>query len=483
MKLDSIDVTNYRQFKGAQKIDFSTDPDNRVTIIQGKIGTGKTFLLDAMRWCLYGEEYHPRKSEEPLLNTQTLKNMEMGEVESVSIGIKFSQAEAPKYQFIRRVDVKKTEEGLEKVGENFRALETTSDGVEKHDPEFLVNKFLPKKIHQFFLFAGEDIVKYFTEGSGRDVKDAVTNVSQIDLIEDVIDHCERFLDKLSRQTTDVSELEEINSEIENLKSKIQEKEEEWSDLEKSIKNAEKKMTNIEAKLGSSSAGKAKEDQEELTRLNEKHSQIEDEIEELRTKLSEKILEIGPRAYLKETISNVLSILEEKGDVELPPPIQELYLDSLIDSEKCICGRPLEGDALEAVKELKEKKAGGKVEILGLDGKYKLHGAKNCLDGSISEIRSLRKKISGKQEELEKVGSRAKKVKEKIETSGDEEAKKLLSRHDKLKNLKNEAVRKSGEIEAKVDSLGKKKEKLDKKKARLVKKNAKNKEVSNLYKLF
>ena len=54
MLLRSIKLENFRQFVDEQ-IDFSTDPEQNVTLIIGENGTGKTTFAQAFFWCLYGE--------------------------------------------------------------------------------------------------------------------------------------------------------------------------------------------------------------------------------------------------------------------------------------------------------------------------------------------------------------------------------------------------------------------------------------------
>ena len=60
MKVFWMRLVNYRQYRGENLIEFSTSEDEPITIIQGTTGAGKTTILNAMYWCLYGEEpsYH-----------------------------------------------------------------------------------------------------------------------------------------------------------------------------------------------------------------------------------------------------------------------------------------------------------------------------------------------------------------------------------------------------------------------------------------
>ena len=54
MKIRIMNLENFRQFKGQQHLDFSTDAQKNVTVIMGENGAGKTTLEQAFLWCLYG---------------------------------------------------------------------------------------------------------------------------------------------------------------------------------------------------------------------------------------------------------------------------------------------------------------------------------------------------------------------------------------------------------------------------------------------
>ena len=53
MKFIKLTVNNFRQYKGLNEIEFSTDPEKNITVVYGPITTGKTTLLQAFNWVLY----------------------------------------------------------------------------------------------------------------------------------------------------------------------------------------------------------------------------------------------------------------------------------------------------------------------------------------------------------------------------------------------------------------------------------------------
>ena len=56
MKIHKIELENYRQYRGEHTIELSTDDAHNLSIILGANGAGKTNLLNAINWCLYGDE-------------------------------------------------------------------------------------------------------------------------------------------------------------------------------------------------------------------------------------------------------------------------------------------------------------------------------------------------------------------------------------------------------------------------------------------
>ena len=55
LKLQKIYLRNWKCYQ-KEKISFNFNTDNRIWIIFGQNGFGKTSLLEAIQWCLYGSE-------------------------------------------------------------------------------------------------------------------------------------------------------------------------------------------------------------------------------------------------------------------------------------------------------------------------------------------------------------------------------------------------------------------------------------------
>lgn len=83
MLFKSISLKNYQQFID-EKIEFSTDSEKNITLICGGNTSGKTTIVNAMKWCLFGNDNIP---ETNLLNKDSKNNMEIGDKNNVEVQI------------------------------------------------------------------------------------------------------------------------------------------------------------------------------------------------------------------------------------------------------------------------------------------------------------------------------------------------------------------------------------------------------------
>ena len=55
MKIEKIEIENFRGWNGPHEIKFSVKKDKPVTLIIAENGTGKSNILEAIMWCLHGK--------------------------------------------------------------------------------------------------------------------------------------------------------------------------------------------------------------------------------------------------------------------------------------------------------------------------------------------------------------------------------------------------------------------------------------------
>ena len=86
--IDKISFTNYRQY-GTGSISFNTKENGLLSVLIAKNGTGKTTLLNAITWCLYGQEMHlaDEKKALPMLNSAVAKAADLKDYIPVAVAI------------------------------------------------------------------------------------------------------------------------------------------------------------------------------------------------------------------------------------------------------------------------------------------------------------------------------------------------------------------------------------------------------------
>ncbi|MFN8626113.1 MAG: ATP-binding protein [Candidatus Binatia bacterium] len=90
MKLLEMEIENFRQFYGEQSIEFgSSDSKKNITVFHGYNGSGKTALLNAFIWCLYGETTSDLEAPDKLENERAAAEASIGAEMCVSVALRF----------------------------------------------------------------------------------------------------------------------------------------------------------------------------------------------------------------------------------------------------------------------------------------------------------------------------------------------------------------------------------------------------------
>jgi|GEM_PF-5794936 len=434
--LHSLEVNNYRQYYNKSKIEFSLDPQKNFTIIQGSMGSGKTSLFNAISWCLYGVEKEAKRLEGlPIVNTHALLDTEIGKFLEMEVTLVIGTPEKPLYQISRLMRSHKNNEdlGLE-VKEGVllpKCLEpriitrfmewTESQGWQENEYfQTAVNQIMPKQLIDFFLFDGEELVRFFDEGL-RKVKDGIEVISQISLTQRAIKHLVAVESKYRAKTKGYdSSADVILKEIENTTAFRDTQDAHYRDLEKQAKPLEGRIGDIENELRESHRDVITQKQavrDELAKQKIFLYRDNDSIKERRISL---MISWGPQVYLTSALKRAKELIYKAiEDRILPPPIELSYCKSLLDSGKCICGGDIShGSSRDKVKAL--------LEQVNLSGIYPLAGTgsmliPNFLRSFKQNLEALNKSYeesSSNDEEINVIENRIKEVSTELQNFDD-----------------------------------------------------------------
>lgn len=475
MRISKIELENYRPFKDDDnEIKLSTSSEKNINVIEGENGAGKTTILQALIWCLYGEE--PNKHEitedeaSPIINKKLLhEDMDVGEKRRVRVRVRLDNPK-PVYRITRIYLFEKTEEGADIVGEEFSILEKDGDWseIEQEKRKDVVNSLLPKAIMDYFFFDGEKLDKFFRAGSKEDVKETVFNVSQIFLLEQSIRHLKRTANEVSREFDGElsGKIEEKTDEIEEKEKEKEEKEGELEELDKKIQELRKAKKDIDREL--ESVAGVKDLHSERNELEKEYEGLEDREDEIKNNIKGLIIDNLPVAFAKDALETCLEEIENLDeDFGLPPNIRESYIKMLLDTEECICGTHLgdKTDEREQVKHALEEEPSNQVTELGLDGKYAIQSVIEGMSDTSSNAKNYNKEWTKVADRMSEISDRTTQISTTLKNinqdlDGDKDLSDVEELEEERENLDDKVEDKSidkgklkGEIEKLEEKIG------------------------------
>ena len=175
MLIKSITLNNFRQFKGKQKLVFSIDAGQNVTVLLGDNTFGKTTILQAFNWCLYGIADFPKDS-----NPDFLLNLEVAYEQS---GIQ-QKCEVYVELILEHKDteyiVLRKQAYIDRAYGNWNALNSQltisykEKGITKQvregEERNIINSILPQSLSGYFFFDTERVSDISTR---KDLSEAV----------------------------------------------------------------------------------------------------------------------------------------------------------------------------------------------------------------------------------------------------------------------------------------------------------------------
>ena len=342
MRLHSINLTNFRQFKGRQAFDFTSDPARPVTLIFGANGSGKTALLNAFTWALYGTLSSDVEEQQRLVTDSVWRQLPMGDSVEVAVEVGFDH-EGQNFRLLRRAELRKESDNQGPFSPQLQLWITLADGSSEvsHAPQETINSILPRGVSRFFFFNGERIENLVKKGAYAEVQKDIKILLDLEQVERAIAH----LPKVNRRLT--NELKKHGGED---ASAIQEAIDALLDQQATAKD---ELKVIEGDLAT-----LVEERDATTELLRHHAEaapiqaerdrVTADLAESRSALeatrTERDQLIGTKGFLAftETLGQETKSMAEglyrRG--ALPAPIKREFVDQLLESGTCICGTPL-----------------------------------------------------------------------------------------------------------------------------------------------
>ncbi|MHA1409658.1 MAG: AAA family ATPase [Candidatus Odinarchaeia archaeon] len=496
MKLDYIKLHNYRQHvDNTIKFPDYTSKENFIIII-GTTGAGKTNILNAVTWCLYGIEYNIRDRDRglPLINTIIADELSEGDSAEVSVEIQMVGFGNERIIFKRTLNfVKKGNDPIPirdfnsnaEDGSTFTMLRQIGhDIMPIPDPEYILNRLIPQSIEEYFFFDGERLDDYFKKAARKDIKDSVLKISQIGVFENLVEHMDNRKRMFSKKYKNVSsQAKRIEGELKIWRGSRKREKDEYNKLKANLSEAERRFEEVSEELLNYPDINISEMEEERKKREGRIIRDTKRKEEIESDKLKFLIEKSVGLYAYEPIINLLSIIKESEEAgSIPPEYRKPFLQKLLDNKECICGENLK----------KNKKAREKIEKLldEYDEIGELSRLLIRLEGNIYSIisdidkfkddrKKYNKQIRKLNEEIKRDNKELKKIEEKIKGIDKDEVTRLNIARDEWFNKIQEINVQIGKKEHELSDFDKKIKVLESDYQKELKKDERSTELANI----
>ncbi len=485
MRIHSVILKDFRQYKGEQKVEFADK--EKITVIEGPNGAGKSNLFKSIQWCMYGSDILEKSEDQvPLINEETLRRMDEGERSKVKVEIKLGE-ENPQYTVTREANIKKNKFSAEMTYEDFYIMEKEESGWKDHndyESEALIQRILPSKIKNFYFFDGEQLDTYFRQGTERKVKSTVEEVSQIDILDLAVEHMNNTEGNLSREYKGEigDKIEKKTEAIERKKGEIEEIKKKLESLDEDIQRKKTEIDKIDQKLGDTDISSVKNQQQKREELKNELDTLNNQISEEKKKLREQIIEDSPKILAKDALEIAKQEIDKKDEeVGLPPNIRATFVKALIDSGECICGNHIQEEEENNLEKVMQDESIDGVSSMAIDGKYKTRDALSEIEEFNNFSKDVISRINSKENRKGEIKDKIEKISDTLQGIGKEEDLDIGQLETDRKQLvedKEKLVNEEGRKEQRLNRLKNEKDELEKERSKLTSRRSKNKELNN-----
>ena len=446
MKLLRAEFQNFRLLRDLE-LEFSSDSVSKLTIIRAANESGKTTILHALQWALYGDAALPGKgegfrlhpidwdaSEGKRVPVMATVEFELTTYRRVSGDMRETRR---RYRLVRSAfeDVDSQTRRFASTVKLFALNDTGAAHID--EPAAWIEEELPPELREVFFTDGDRALSFIeadvAQSTKRDrVQRAIRSILLLGVIDDAIKHVRKSaseVNKKARQISSGSELNRTASRLEAMENERESLDDKHEDSKQQFGAFDEEVDEIDRKIA---AALQKGDKEKLRKdLDRAKREIKQLDNQLAVANKEHSALFRSRSIATDLLAPVLGRafekLEELHDQGKIPNTTIPVLQDRLATDICICGETLApGDE------------GGE--------KRRAHIQKLIDD-------------SQRADEIQKIITDLYYGAKPLQTGGDagtsvwlEEYKKVIKRRDGLQNLCDQAGRKFRSLEMQLDSL-------------------------------
>lgn len=495
MLLTKITLNDFRQFRGTQTIEFSTDKEKNVTIILGENGSGKTTFAQAFKWCLYGST----DFRDPIvLNKKVANDLGPSAETTVSVTLELIHRKIP-YFITREQKYTTNSKGeLNTPNSSVLKIQYKAEGggkkfVDEKEVELRIKEILPQELSKYFFFDGERInnmSKELTYGKSEEFADAVRRLLGLAAFSNTLNHLyskNNANSVIKSYNNDYdskanSKIEEYKNIISKLDSDIIVGENRKNEIEKQIKDSKNLQAEYNAQMekfkeSESLIKRKKELEGYISTCQSRHSS---QVDNLFCSFDKNILSWICQPIIKDVVKefNETQIID-KGI----PDITAKTINFLIEQKKCICGNCIK-EGSEEYKELQNlldfippKSLGTFIGQFVTEANMRIDAIKDYYDpnflGKFGDVRSTVSEIEGYFDEINIIDERLR---------GQSGTSDIQSKYDEEERKINALLQEKDELSEQVGKLKGESERINSQLQELVLKDTNNRAIAT-YKAY
>ena len=473
-------MKNFGPYKGEVKLEFRLKKDKNLWIIWGTNGSGKTHILKALLWCLYGcdpsssrkKQYGTERDAWEYIYGAYLEDQPLPDPYmhvNLFLEVDSKDSKKPNQYIIKRSVSPRTPNPMNPTQIKCD-FEVIKGGRHSDSPREEVEALLPLAASQFFMFHGEEI-RAMSQKHAEETHKAIELILEAETfrqgkedLSSVARDIDTDLDDERRKSGGINDLLDLKKKIQE---RIQSLDIECTRCKSEIAEKKKQLDSVKTDLARNEDSKV---------LKEKHDQLSERLkanEDERQRILERRGDLINELPSKMILPELLRVLKEKEErhkrrEEQRRTIQELrgrlqLTEDVVGLDKCrLCGRPISN---EERKHIEEERRSYVEEITrletGLEEEdptyYEIRETIAAIESSKMNFEQFKKDLSENALAHDEIESYIKDIEKKLTESKIEEVRSLMEERDRL--LK-EIGGAEGKLENYSGELGAQKKALD-----------------------
>jgi DNA sulfur modification protein DndD len=347
MKLNYLQLCNFRQFYGkTPQIKFASGARN-TTVIYGNNGAGKTSILNAFTWVLYEKFTAAFAAPELLVNQRSLGEASPEQGVECWVELQFER-DRKIYQLKRKCYASKNaQHQVSYTQANLFMLVAGDDGrwyPPLESPEDIINRILPASLHQYFFFDGERIDGFFRQNSN--IAEDTKELLGVKVLDRGIEHLKKAKRSLQEELVELGDpqTKELLREQIDLEQDVATIKQLIATIKGEVIELEQRKANLARQLLEISG--ADEIQKLKLQLVKQQKLIKDNLLQNKQELKKLLSRDSYVVFLPaigDRFLDLLQTLRDRG--QLASGLKQEFIQQLLDRQSCLCGETLLTDTL------------------------------------------------------------------------------------------------------------------------------------------